>query len=402
MSSHLSLLILPGLPTPATTELIEAAHGKSIASVLSKLRSKIKSEASNAIYRLDTVVATPASTVHFDYWQSVVALIYQVICAKAAEQSLELDTEKGLDIRIFIADTTASARDTPSEDTPAAQVRLGPIVDLPTLALSGRDYSPIYSVESEEGEKTLKRLLHHLPSVETSQIERVPGGIVLHHSRSDATGSLQRAPQASNHKSVAVGGTFDHLHIGHKLLLFGTALALTPESSSPYKITIGITGDALLTNKKFASVMESWETRQERVADFIESLLIFSPSQSKPRIERGDKPEPNGRFVRHIFHQLNLTFDYVQISDPFGPTITDPDITALVISAETRAGGAAVNKKREEKGWNPLEVFEISVLDAGQTQMASSQNMSQEDFQSKISSTEMRKRIVEREKDKAG
>ena len=402
MSSHLSLLLLPGLPTPATTESIEAAHGKTLASVLSKLGSKLEDEPSNAVYRLDTVVATPASTTHFDYWQSIVALIYQVICAKAADQSLELDTEKGLDVRIYIADTTANTRNAPPEDAPAAQVRLGPIVDLPTLASSGRDYSSIFSVESEEGEKTLKRLLHHLPSTERRQVERVPGGTVLRHSRPDATGSPQRAPQTTTHNSVAVGGTFDHLHIGHKLLLFGTALALTPKSSSPYKITIGITGDALLTNKKFASVMESWETRQERVADFVESLLIFSPSHSTLRIEKGDSPEPNGKFSRHIFPQLDLTIDYVQILDPFGPTITDPDITALVISAETRAGGAAVNKKREEKGWNPLEVFEISVLDAGQTQMASSQKMSQEDFQSKISSTEIRKRIVEREKGKGG
>src|SRR5271155_4462149 len=52
------------------------------------------------------------------------------------------------------------------------------------------------------------------------------------------------------------------------------------------------------------------------------------------------------------------------INNPFGPTVTDAAITALVTSAETRAGGAAVNDRRRAQGWAPLDIFEVDVLAA--------------------------------------
>ena len=85
-----------------------------------------------------------------------------------------------------------------------------------------------------------------------------------------------------------------------------------------------------------------------------------------------------------------LTINYVEIFDAFGPTITDEKISALVISGETRSGGKAVNDRREEKGWAPLEVFEVDVLDAHDETGSGS---AKADFQNKISSTEIRRRL---------
>lgn len=136
---------------------------------------------------------------------------------------------------------------------------------------------------------------------------------------------------------------------------------------------IGITGDALLVNKKFSEYLESWEVRYQSTAAFLSAIMSFS-AQTSPQIER-----VNERTIdMKILPQVSLKF--VEITDPFGPTITEEDITALVVSAETHSGGEAVNDKRVEKGWNKLAVFEVDVL------------QSDASIDSKISSTDIRRR----------
>lgn len=44
----------------------------------------------------------------------------------------------------------------------------------------------------------------------------------------------------------------------------------------------------------------------------------------------------------------SLCYDIVPLADPFGPSVTDPDLQCLVVSEETHRGGEAVNKKRLE------------------------------------------------------
>jgi phosphopantetheine adenylyltransferase len=68
------------------------------------------------------------------------------------------------------------------------------------------------------------------------------------------------------YKYVAVGGTFDRLHSGHKLLLSVSAL------HSLEKLRVGITGPELLTKKKFADKLESFETRKRNVEAFLRQL----------------------------------------------------------------------------------------------------------------------------------
>jgi len=87
-----------------------------------------------------------------------------------------------------------------------------------------------------------------------------------------------------------------------------------------------------------------------------------------------------------------LNIRCVEIWDPFGPTITEKDISALIISAETRAGGSAVNDKRTENGWSALDVLEVDVLDSKET----SSPASQQNFEGKLSSTEIRKKRAQK------
>ena len=87
-----------------------------------------------------------------------------------------------------------------------------------------------------------------------------------------------------------------------------------------------------------------------------------------------------------------MTIECVEIQDPYGPTITDESVTAIVISGETRAGGQAVNERRREKGWHALEIFEVDVLDAEENEGGQAKTGG---FASKISSTAIRKRKAE-------
>ncbi len=140
--------------------------------------------------------------------------------------------------------------------------------------------------------------------------------------------------------------------------------------------------------------MSSWAQRQEDVVDFLLSILHFTRSSREPGIEtvQFNEPIPNGRAIHTRLKNCSIVIECVEIQDPFGPTITDESVTALVVSGETRSGGKAVNEKRVEKGWKPLHVFEVDVLSAEETEPGASKI---ENFASKISSTAIRKRRAE-------
>ncbi|MCJ1288846.1 hypothetical protein MMC34_000376 [Xylographa carneopallida] len=268
-----------------------------------------------------------------------------------------------------------------------------------TLGRTYRPWSHVYSIESEEGEALLQEFLgtrRNLPIYKQLQgftTERLTGGMIIKKSDNHQWKLRGAASSGQHHYHVAVGGTFDHLHAGHKLLLTATALILEPSARHPNvqqrSLTIGITGDALLKNKKYPEVLETWAERQQAVCDFLLAVISFDERQDAlHQSEHYSHGGPNGKAIHHKLAN-QLTIQCVEISDPYGPTITDEAITALVVSGETRSGGTAVNEKRREKGWSELEVFEVDVLDA----RPPAETASQHSFQDKISSTEIRKRL---------
>ena len=126
----------------------------------------------------------------------------------------------------------------------------------------------------------------------------------------------------STYPVVALGGTFDHLHAGHKILLSMAAwiadekviVGVTGPFSVRHEETVQLSGcadDALLTKKDNRDVLESLPERIQGVRRFME---LFKPS---------------------------LVYEIVPINDVYGPTATDPNIQALVVSKETASGGKA-------------------------------------------------------------
>lgn len=131
---------------------------------------------------------------------------------------------------------------------------------------------------------------------------------------------------------VALGGTFDHLHAAHKLLLH---LALLVAGR---KLIVGLMADHLLSSKKNCELVEPLAQRKRRVYDFLRRCDSVSAEETE------------------------LELDVVEIQDPYGPTAWDPDIHALVVSKETFSGGTAVNTKRRQQGLGELQVFVIDVI----------------------------------------
>ncbi|ORC88265.1 uncharacterized protein TM35_000171370 [Trypanosoma theileri] len=148
---------------------------------------------------------------------------------------------------------------------------------------------------------------------------------------------------------VALGGTFDRLHAGHKLLLT-TALFYTNKT-----LRVGVTLEEMLSKKSHASYIEPFETRRAAVSNFL----------------------------RNLRHDIEL--DVVGITEASGGTDRDPSVEALVVSPETAGALVPINTARASRGLPPLKCIEIPYVAVGGDD-------------NRISSTELRRRIEERKR----
>ncbi|KAG0645606.1 Pantetheine-phosphate adenylyltransferase [Hyphodiscus hymeniophilus] len=365
-----SLLLLPSPPSPFTSASLSAAYRPSISATIS------------AFSGLDTItqliVALPCPSLHgrlhqprsqvYEEVQRLVAGLYSLICAVCTKLGVDVDSglPGSIDVRVLLLDYDSSDTTTQVNDITLASFASGPIVDLPTLALTRRRWETMFSVDGEYGQKLLSSFLDLANRISPPlqvQSSVVSGGVSM--VQKDYI-SLPPTSKAKAHHVVA----------------------------PPRRLIVGITGDELLKNKKYAEYLKPWKQRQNDVVEFLLSILSFTRSRPEEdiKIVSFDKPIVNGKAIHTHLKSCSVTVECVEIQDPFGPTITDEDVTALVVSGETRSGGKAVNEKRVEKGWDSLEVFEIDVLDAGETGEGAIRT---DDFTSKISSTAIRKRKAE-------
>lgn len=143
--------------------------------------------------------------------------------------------------------------------------------------------------------------------------------------------------QLDKYDSVAVGGTFDRLHAGHRLLLTAAAWA------SRGTLQIGVTGDPLLKKKKHKDLIASFEVRSSSAVEFAKRV--------KPSLQ---------------------SIIVTEMKDRYGPTTTESSITALVVSQETASGARQINEIRSTNGLHPLAVIIVDVLDTAAQKLSSS------------------------------
>ena len=121
---------------------------------------------------------------------------------------------------------------------------------------------------------------------------------------------------------VAVGGTFDPLHDGHKALLMKAI-----ELSKDGELIIGLTSDEMAKNKTHH--VDDYRSRYNELSKFIRKQGVL------PRI--------------------------IMLNDPYGPTITD-DFDYLVVSPETHSAGYEINRIRCEKRLKPLRIVVVDYV----------------------------------------
>ncbi|XP_023942828.2 bifunctional coenzyme A synthase isoform X2 [Bicyclus anynana] len=149
---------------------------------------------------------------------------------------------------------------------------------------------------------------------------------------------------------VALGGTFDRLHNGHKILLSQAALRATKH------VTVGVTDVNMIQSKTLWELIEPVEIRMKAVLDF---LTDINP---------------------------DLEYNVCPIQDVYGPTKDDPRFQLIVVSEETKRGALKINEKRKEKGLQPLDVYTIG--------MAEELDQQSTEEEAKVSSSNLRMRLL--------
>lgn len=126
-------------------------------------------------------------------------------------------------------------------------------------------------------------------------------------------------------KTVAVGGTFDELHKGHRALL-------VKAFEVGEHVVIGLCSDSFVKRLSKPHVTASYDQRLEELKMFLHA---------------------NGFLERAKI---------VPLDDPFGITLSNGGVEALIVSKETKPTALGINKKRAEAGRTPLQIIVVSMI----------------------------------------
>ena len=121
---------------------------------------------------------------------------------------------------------------------------------------------------------------------------------------------------------VAVAGTFQPLHDGHKLLL-RTAYGLNG------RVDIGLTSDKMAHSARIRNVAP-YKEREKRLRQWIEKNIGVEP---------------------HI----------VRLDDPYGPALTE-DYDYIVVSPETYPVAVKINQLRKQDGRKPIAIVRVDYV----------------------------------------
>src|SRR3972149_2507844 len=126
-------------------------------------------------------------------------------------------------------------------------------------------------------------------------------------------------------RKVAVGGTFDELHRGHKVLLM-KAFEIGA------RVLIGLCSDEFAKKLGKPHKTALYGERLKELETFLNNLGVFEKAE------------------------------IILLNDPFGPSVTDKCIEALVVSEETAMNASKINEQRKKAGLAPLEIVSINMV----------------------------------------
>lgn len=139
-------------------------------------------------------------------------------------------------------------------------------------------------------------------------------------------------------KHTALGGTFDRLHKGHRRFL-NKAFSISEE------VSVGITDDKFAFMIHQDSRLEPFSTRQNQVQNYLKDQGFGSRAQ------------------------------LIELSDPFGPTIKDKSLEALVVTSKTLQNGHELNRHRQKNGLSPVKIITQPIIRAADRKGISSQRI---------------------------
>jgi len=150
-------------------------------------------------------------------------------------------------------------------------------------------------------------------------------------------GGGYRIPSNSLYNSVAVGGTFDGMHYGHRKLL---TLAISSVLPQVGKLLIGITTDEMLVKKQYAELIPTLDERTRGVREFVDALAPGMKNRVRIIPIKDAYGPPGVPVGSNIYSGIENDFD------------------ALVLSHETLPTGKRLNEHRVENlGVGPLKLL---------------------------------------------
>ena len=160
---------------------------------------------------------------------------------------------------------------------------------------------------------------------------------------------VQDANDSKQFNHVVLGGTFDRLHEGHKVLL-STSAALATDN-----LTVGVTSNKMTSSKsKLKNIINTILKLHLNWTFFPEKVLceLIEPVETRMRNVK--------EFLKDI--KPSLKYEIIAIDDIYGPTKYDPNFEAIVVSDETVKGAQIINCYRQEHNLCSLEIVNIGVM----------------------------------------
>jgi pantetheine-phosphate adenylyltransferase len=124
---------------------------------------------------------------------------------------------------------------------------------------------------------------------------------------------------------VAVGGTFDMFHRGHRALL-------RKAFKSGNRVLIGLCSDEFLKKLRKPHNIAPYVKRLKELKNFLKRKGVLKRAEISP------------------------------LNDPYGVTLSMKELDAIVVSDETEARAREINEKRESFGLPPLQIIAVRMV----------------------------------------